>query len=223
MNYPFANAVLDFARYGVAEDFEKVIMSIVENYPAPALNVLMNHIGTHDTERAITKIAGESCEFTEREWQEKHNTLTKDKYEKGIRLMKLAASLQYLLPGPSVYYGDEIGMQGYKDPFNRAYFTWNKRNEELYSYYKKLSIIRESNECLKEGEIRFISATLGCVAFERNGEKSALLIIANRNEEDIVYYLPTQWHCAKELTNNISVTQSIEVPKMSAVILKRNY
>lgn len=224
MNYPFANAVLDFTRYGVAEDFEKGIMTIVENYPAPAVNVLMNHIGTHDTERAITKIAGESCEFTEREWQEKHNILPKDKYEKGIRLMKLAASLQYMLPGvPSVYYGDEVGMQGYKDPFNRAYFTWDNINEELNSYYKKLGIIRESNECLKEGEIRFVSATLGCVAFERNGQKSALLIIANRNEEDIIYNLPTQWHCAKELTNNITVTQSIEVPKMSAVIIKRNY
>lgn len=224
MNYPFANAVLDFARYGVAEDFEKRIMSIVENYPAPALNVMMNHIGTHDTERAITKIVGESCEFTEREWQERHNTLSDERYNQGIRLMKLAATLQYMLPGvPSVYYGDEIGMQGYKDPFNRGYFNWESINEELLSYYKKLSLIRESNECLKEGEIRFVSAVLGCVAFERNGEKSALLVIANKNEEEINYNLPPHWHCSKELTNNISIAQSVRIPGMSAVILKRIY
>lgn len=224
MNYPFANAVLDFARYGDAEDFAKRIMSIVENYPAPALEVMMNHIGTHDTERAITRIVGESCEYTDREWQEANNTLDEADYEKGIALMKLAASIQYMLPGvPSVYYGDEIGMQGYKDPFNRAFFKWNDMNDELLSYYKKLGIVRESNECLKHGEIRFISAMLGCIAFERNGEKSALLIIANRNDEDISYNLPPSWHCSKELTRNLSVTQSVEVPKMSAVILKRLY
>lgn len=224
MNYPFANAVLGFARYGIAEDFEKQVMNITENYPAAALNVMMNHIGTHDTERAITRIAGESCEFTDRDWQEKHNRLSEEAYKQGVKLLKLAASIQYLLPGvPCIYYGDEIGMQGYKDPFNRGFFSWDNINTELQAYYKKLGIIRESNECLRQGEIRFVSAALGCVAFERNGSRSALLIIANRNEEDITYDLPERWHFAKELTKNISATQSIEVPKMSAVILKRIY
>lgn len=59
MNYPFANAILDFCRSGKAESFMSTIMQIVENYPKQCLDVMMNHIGTHDTERAITKIAGE--------------------------------------------------------------------------------------------------------------------------------------------------------------------
>lgn len=72
MNYPFANAVLSFCRNGSAEDFMRQVMTIVENYPKQCLDVMMNHIGTHDTERAITKIAGESCEYRDRHWQSSH-------------------------------------------------------------------------------------------------------------------------------------------------------
>ena len=72
MNYPFAEAVTDFARNGVAESFESSVMTIIENYPKEALDVLMNHIGTHDTERAITKIAGEKSDYRDRQWQSEH-------------------------------------------------------------------------------------------------------------------------------------------------------
>ena len=54
MNYPFADAVLDFVRFANGDSFFNSVMSIVENYPPQVLSVLMNHIGTHDTERAIT-------------------------------------------------------------------------------------------------------------------------------------------------------------------------
>ena len=129
MNYPFANAILDFCRNGKAERFMETIMQIVENYPKQCLDVMMNHIGTHDTERAITKISGESCEYRDRVWQSQH-FLDAEKYAKGVRLLKCAAALQYTLPGvPSVYYGDEAGLQGYKDPFNRGCYPWGKENQ----------------------------------------------------------------------------------------------
>lgn len=222
MNYPFANAVLNFARNGTAEDFMNSVMSIIENYPKPALDVLMNHIGTHDTQRAITNIVGESCEYRDREWQSKQ-MLSDELYLKGIKLLKLAATLQYMLPGvPSVYYGDEAGMQGYKDPFNRGFFCWKNINSDLESYYVKLGIMRKENGCLKNGVLKPVSAALGCVAFERNGEGEALLVIANRNEENITYNLPPLWHFTRDVLFCGDVTQSVEVPAMSAVVLRRN-
>lgn len=222
MNYPFANAVIEFARYGIAEKFSQQIMTIVENYPAPALNVMMNHIGTHDTERAITALVGESCENRDREWQENHNTLSKKAYKKGVALLKLASTVQFMLPGvPSIYYGDEIGMQGYKDPFNRGYFAWDNMNTELLEHYKKLGKIRNENGCLKEGGINFVSSMLGCVAFERTAAGEALLVIANRNEEEISYNLPERWQYRTELLLGKEVNESVSVPAMSAVILSR--
>lgn len=222
MNYPFANAVLDFARYGVAEDFMKSVMSIVGNYPKQALDVMMNHIGTHDTERALTRIAGESCEYRDRQWQSEH-FLSEEQRKKGIRLMKLAATLQFMLPGvPSIYYGDEIAMQGYKDPFNRAYFEWENTSCGLRSYYVSLGKLRRENECLKDGEFEPVSAALGCVAFARCGKKENLLVIANRNENGITYNLPQNWHNAKNAFDAREYGESVFVEGMSAAVLKKS-
>ena len=123
MNYPFADAILNYVKFGNAQAFMSAIMSIIENYPPCVVNVLMNHIGTHDTERAITRLAGESAQGKDRSWQHSHNQLSDYDYLKGVSMMKLASLIQYTLPGvPSLYYGDEAGMQGMKDPFNRACF-----------------------------------------------------------------------------------------------------
>ena len=220
MNYPFARAVLNFARSGLAEGFQSAVLSIVEHYPKPALDVMMNHIGTHDTERAITKIMGESAQYHGREWQSQQK-LTPEEYEKGITLMMFAAVLQYTLPGvPSVYYGDEAGMQGYKDPFNRGYYPWGKENKPLLAFYQKLGKLRQSLPCLQDGEIRFLSATLGCVAYTRASEKGEILVIANRNEQEISYNLPERWFNKTELLHGNPVTSFVRVPAAGCVILK---
>lgn len=136
--------------------------------------------------------------------------------------MKLAATLQFMLPGvPSVYYGDEIAMQGYKDPFNRAYFEWDNIQCGLREYYVALGKLRRDNECLKDGELESVSAALGCVAFSRCGKKESLLVIANRNENGITYNLPRNWYDAENALNGEEYGESVFVDGMSAVVLKK--
>ncbi len=218
MNYPFAQAIISFVRQGDAEQFEKTVASVLENYPKPVIDVLMNHIGTHDTMRAITALSGESCIYRGREWQSGRQ-LSPEQKSMGINLLKQAAVLQFTLPGvPSVYYGDEAGMQGYKDPFNRGCYPWEKENTQLLDFYKALGKFRREHPQFKTGECKFISAVMGCVAFTREN----LTIISNSNNHTIRYYLPESCHSSYIAFGEGECDGlSVSINSNSTVILKR--
>lgn len=221
MNYPFAEAVLSFCRFGDAEKFMSGVMNIVENYPKQCLDVMMNHIGTHDTVRAITRLAGENSDYRSREWQSSHK-LSFMEYRQGIKMLKLAAAVQYTLPGvPSVYYGDEAGLQGYRDPFNRGCFPWGNENTELIEFYKVLGKIRRENEVFKEGWFIPVSAAMGCVAYIRENETGSVMIIANRNVHEICYNLPCEYHESTSLYGENPENGCVNVPACSFVILSK--
>ncbi|MCQ2463099.1 MAG: glycoside hydrolase family 13 protein [Clostridia bacterium] len=190
MNYPFADAVLQFVKTGVAEGFSDKILSVLENYPPQVVNVLMNHIGTHDTCRAITYLAGNIDEQADREKQSEY-ALTDEQYLFGIKLMKLASLIQYTLPGvPSLYYGDEAGAQGCRDPFNRGTYPWGRENKELLKRYRELGQFRRSRKEFTDGKYETVSEMLSCLCFERIKGDSRTVIIVNRNDHPIDYTLP---------------------------------
>lgn len=194
MNYPFADAVLNFVKYGGSESFFDSVMSIVENYPPCVLNVLMNHIGTHDTERAITRLAGENPEGYGRDWQHEHNKLSEEAYQKGVSMMKMASLIQYTLPGvPSLYYGDEAGMQGMKDPFNRGCFPWDDIDKDLHKWYKRLGEIRNGCRAFKEGA--FIPVFIGhnVIAYKRVSADNQVLVAVNHSTDMFDVYVGAEW------------------------------
>ncbi len=222
MNYPFASAILTFMRYGVAENFMESVVSICENYPKTALDCLMNHIGTHDTARILTSLIYDSIEHKPRNIQAECK-LTTDEYEKAKALLKCATVLQYTLPGfPSVYYGDEAGVQGGGDPFNRSFFPWGAEDRDITEWYKQLGKVRNSLKCLKEGTFKPYSAMLSCVAYMREAEGEKIMVIANRNYHEIDYYLPDEFKHKEELIYGAQVTDFVKIPANSAVIIKSN-
>jgi glycosidase len=210
MNYPFADAVLNFVRYPSADAFFDSIMSIIEKYPKQVTDVLMNHIGTHDTERAITRLAGENPEGYGRHWQYEHNRLGEYEYLKGISLMKLASLLQFTLPGvPSIYYGDEIGMQGMKDPFNRECMAWDSPNTELLKWYRRLGEIRRGTKAFKTGEFIPYFSSYKAIAYKRADENSEVLVAVNLGDETVPIKLEEGWDNAYTLLGNTPVNGTL--------------
>lgn len=190
MNYPFADAVLQFVKTGTAEGFSDKILSVLENYPPQVVDVLMNHIGTHDTCRAMTYLAGDCDEQADRPQQSEYS-LTPGQYRLGTKLMKLASLIQFALPGvPSVYYGDEAGMQGCRDPFNRGTYPWGRENGELLEWYRRLGQFRRSRKEFTDGKYATVSEMLSCLCFQRIKGDSRTVIIINRNDHPIDYVLP---------------------------------
>lgn len=184
MNYPFSDAIIDFVKNGNSEHLIETVLDICENYPKPALNTLMNHIGTHDTPRILT-VLGKNEFRPDREWQSKQS-LNQHEYSLAVKRLKIASAVQYTLPGvPSLYYGDEAGMQGYGDPFCRATYPWGTENADLLNHYKFLGSVRRKFDCLKDGDFYCVTCGDGYAAYTRNGNTDSLFFAANTTDRDI--------------------------------------
>ncbi len=193
MNYPFRNAIIDYISNDDAENFFEQILTITENYPREIVNSLMNPLGTHDTVRILTRLAGYTCENMDRDAQSVLRLSEEDR-KRAIALQKIAVAMQFTLPGfPSIYYGEEIGMEGGKDPFNRMGFEWDNIDNDLLDFYKELADMRSHQSFLRDGEFVPISAADGCVCYARcvNGDLNcSLIFISNIASDAINYSLP---------------------------------
>ena len=224
MNYPFADAVLNFVKFANADAFIDSVMSIIEKYPPQVTNVLMNHIGTHDTERAITRLAGENCEGYGRHWQHEHNKLSDYDYYRGVSMMKIASLIQYTLPGvPSLYYGDEIGMQGMKDPFNRACMDWYEPNTELHRWYKRLGEIRRGCKAFERGSFVPIYCSYKTVAYLRSGDNNEVLVAVNLDENAVDINVGSQWDNAYYFFESTVQNGNLHLEPFRYTLLTRNF
>ena len=180
MNYPFRNAAIDFVKGADAAEIADRIMSICENYPKPALDTLMNFLSTHDTERAVTAIAGEPSNGRDRYWQS-GRTIPEGEMDDAVRRLLLGYAMIYTLPGvPCVYYGDEIAMQGYRDPFNRAYFDWNSTEERLRRPLRLLARLRKECDAFDGGRMEIVEAAGDLLHYRRVGKNQTAEIVLNR-------------------------------------------
>ncbi len=211
MNYPFAEGIIEFVNGGKSRNLTDLVLQIIENYPSCVVHSLMNHIGTHDTARILTRLG---CEHLPQSRQEQAQfSLTSQQLQKAKKKLRLAVALQYTLPGvPSIYYGDEIGLQGGKDPFCRAPFNWDSPDAELYEFYKTLGKIRKENACFINGEfIPLPDSDLGHIAFLRQSKNNTLLICVNRWCDSVNIQLPPQFKSCKALWGNQPNGQNIFV------------
>ena len=180
MNYPFRNAALSYVTGGDVHTVAEQILSICENYPAPALNCAMNFLSTHDTERAITAIAGEPANGRDRYWQSGRR-IPAERMDDAMRKLLLGYAMIFTLPGvPCIYYGDEIAMQGYGDPFNRAFFDWNSTEQRLRGPLKTLAHLRKGCDAFDGGRLEIVRADTDVLHYRRIGKTQTAEIILNR-------------------------------------------
>ncbi len=184
MNYPFRNAILAFLRDRDAETFYHILTEIYASYPRVVSHSLMNLLGTHDTARILTLLGdggkGESLSNDTLA----HLTLTEEERKNALTLVKLASVLQFTTFGvPSVYYGDEAGIEGYGDPFCRKPFPWGREDAELLSHYRALGKLRMEHSALRNGDFRFLEHDATAFVFERSNNGERILVFANMGEK----------------------------------------
>lgn len=157
-NYPVKEMIISLVKREISSDtFRKRLMSLYENYPKENFYSCMNVLGTHDTERIFTRL------------------------DNRRELLKLAVCIQMTLPGvPLIYYGDEAGLTGGKDPENRKSYPWGREDTEILYWYKHLGNTRSSNDALKKGNFEMLKDTPESIVVYRRGyEDNEVVVIVN--------------------------------------------
>lgn len=217
MNYPFMNAIIAYVRDGDEKFFKDTVQSILENYPKETVYCLMNSLGTHDTVRIINALS----DVRAHGWSKTHKLgykLPDSEYEKAKKKLYLASVLQFTLPGiPSIFYGDEAGLQGFDDPINRRPYPWGSEDKEILAHYKKLGRIRRENRAVFSGGFNMRDEN-GLVAYERASGDDEILIAVNAGADDTTLLINKEY---TSLYNNKEYKDVVDVPGGSFVILKK--
>ena len=166
MNYRFRDAVIDWLAnpdHNVGSMVSK-LDSIREDYPPQALAASMNLIDSHDTVRALTQANGDK------------------------NMLMLMAVMQYTWPGmPTVYYGDEAGLAGNKDPDDRRTYPWGAEDQNLVAFYRMLGQTRHKWSALSTGEYVNLAYddTKDYYAYGRKDANGRSVVLLNRSNSDI--------------------------------------
>ncbi len=184
MNYPFRTACISFMKTKNGKMFADVLTDIYSSYPKCCSDSLMNILGTHDTDRILTVLGDGSYQMMSNASLATHQMMDNERY-RGIRFLKAASTIQYTIYGvPSLYYGDEAGVEGGRDPFCRRTYPWGRENKELLSHYKKLGLLRR-DPIFKDGTFRVVDSGVGYIIYERTKGERKVTVISNVSGMDI--------------------------------------
>ena len=183
MNYPFRNSLISFLLGADAACFRDAMETLRENYPPFAFASAMNFLGTHDTPRILTLLGvGSDCRENTKAWRANFRM---DAGQRALALarLRLGALVLFAFPGaPTIYYGDEAGMEGFEDPFNRRTFPWGAEDKALTAWYAALGQARKSLLPLRRGDLHWLRAEGRVLAFSRTWEGETVIAAVNAGD-----------------------------------------
>jgi len=163
MNYAFfRDPVLKFLcnGQGTAAEFDAALATGRLTYPRQSVAVQMNLIDSHDTVRYLTQANGD------------------------VSRLLLAALFQMTYVGaPAIYYGDEVALEGQRDPDCRRPFPWDWEKDPkrvaVHAYYTKVANLRKQNAALRTGEFRTLATQGQTLVFLRGDDKDRFVVVLN--------------------------------------------
>ncbi len=171
MNYPVRDGIIGLLMNRInAEEFSEVINRQLSQYARENVYAMYNPLGSHDTVRIKTELEG------------------------NLSKLKMAYVFQMAFPGaPAIYYGDEIGLDGGKDPECRKAFPWDENlwDFDLRNFIKQLIQLRKKNTVLRQGSFQevLIDGNGGGYGFARKLEEDSLLVVLNASDTSRTYKL----------------------------------
>jgi glycosidase len=226
MNYRFEQAIMGLLKNGNAGLAAEQLQAIQEDYPKEAYYALMNLMGSHDTSRAVFLLGNGTDSYERAEFDLNYD------HALGVKRLKLASIIQLGFPGaPTIYYGDEAGVTGSKDPDDRRTYPWGEEDTNLIAHYQQVGKVREDHQGLfANGVMKFLYAEDDVFVFARYTDSKFGIVAINRGnaEEsinlDVKGILKNEISLTDALDTGYSVTSggdkvSISIPGMSGRML----
>lgn len=209
MNYYFIDALIRYFKYKDLNRINSAVDELISEYPKDTLFSLMNFISTHDISRIIN-IFGSDRFKPNSEWawnlydedyeKSKDFVLSDTEYNKGKEILKTYLYTLTFFPGIlSIFYGDEIGMQGEGNLYNRRPFTWDKIDYELLSFFRKIGNIRKEETSLEEAELSMFDVNNKILMFERLSDEYSYLTFVSTSAESYELNVSDEYHKAYSL------------------------
>ncbi len=156
-----------------SEAFAEQTQAFMAAMPWVIARQQFNQLGSHDTMRFLSAVGGD------------------------VALMRLAAGVLMTFPGvPCVYYGDEVGLDGYRDPDNRHCMPWDESqwNKDLRYFYQQVIRLRRTEHALKYGGFQWLYAAEDVICYQRQSTRQRLVIVGYRGDSPLQHTAIPVWH-----------------------------
>lgn len=186
MNYPWREVFLNFLLgQSDAGMLHRQILSLYENYPRENFYAAMNLIGSHDRPRILTLLGEAPPEGDLSDSRRQSFRLNSLARQLAVQRLRLLSLVQMTFPGvPCVYYGDEAGLEGYGDPYNRGTYPWGYEDRELQEWYKRMIRLRLEYEVLQTGDFQAFYRPADVYGYRRRGKNEEITVLINRHSTE---------------------------------------
>lgn len=187
MNYPLRTGIIEYLLGWGCGKLAYALTEVTANAPERILHNQMNLLGTHDTERILTILGGEP---KDNKSNKELATIRMDGGRRSFATKKLMTAYTILatMPGiPTIFYGDEAGLEGYGDPFNRMPYPWGKEDHKLIEHYRNLGKLRQENSVYKNGEFNLIYLDATLLVFSRESGDDSFVTIVNNSDVTMTF------------------------------------
>lgn len=222
MNYELKNGIIDYLRNNHLDGLVQVTRRLLNNYPKDKLDLMMNILSTHDTYRIMTMLSGVD-EFTVKD--KLHYKLSRSDYSLALSKSIMAFTILYTMPGiPCIYYGDDVSMEGFGDPYSREAMKWDKvKRSKINKCLVNLGSLR-NNKVYIDGIYKEEHIDDNVFVFSRSNDNTkAYTIINNGNNSFNFTFSNEPINCyiykINELRNSIDKINDINVLANSCVVI----
>ena len=230
MNYPLVDALMRYFKYADTYKLSYTIDDMLREYPEGTINTLMNFTSTHDISRPLDVLGApqEFSEYSEWVWNPNNGSpdycknfkLSEEEYSKGKDMYQAYVSALAFMPGIlSVFYGDEVGVEGLGNLANRKTYPWGKEDKSLLEFFRSIGNIRINEEFLKRADLSMLKVTRDVLMFERSKDEEKALVVVNRTDSEKDFDVPVEYQ-EKEAVYTLKKSRPGCLGPYGAVVIK---